>query len=305
MTDRKQTTEKREAGMADYIKEAFLFRWNLLLFLGGAAAAVLSPIPDVLLPLLGAAELAYLTGLTAIPRFRAAIDAKVHSQGRASLVPAATPQTTAQTALQEVLGTLDPDSRNRFQRLRDRCLEMRTIAHGVRGSAPGDGGGTDDVRTPALDRLLWVFLRLLRSRQALERFLATTDEDEIEKRLTDLEQRREMAQQRGDERIVRSLVDNIATTQMRLDNYRKAESNAEFVAVELDRIEGKIQALTEVMISTQDPDFISSQVDSVAESMKHTEEAIAELNSITGLRDELEGTPSILEASIPPALEVQ
>ena len=27
------------AGMTDYLKEAFLFRWNLLFFLGGAAAA--------------------------------------------------------------------------------------------------------------------------------------------------------------------------------------------------------------------------------------------------------------------------
>lgn len=304
MTDRKRTDNKREAGIADYVKEAFLFRWNLLFFLGGAAAAVLSPIPDVLLPLLGAAELAYLAGLSAIPRFRAAIDAKVHAEGKQALVKSG-PPTTAQAALQDILGTLEPDARNRFQRLRDRCLEMRKIAQGVRGSAPGDRAESDELRTPALDRLLWVFLRLLRSRQALQRFLATTDEKAIEKRLADLEQRKETAGQRGDDRIVRSLVDNIATTQLRLDNYRKAESNAEFVTVELDRIEGKIQALTEVMISTQDPDFISSQVDSVAESMKHTEEAIAELNSITGLRDEMEGTPAILEASIPPALEVQ
>ena len=32
------------AGMTDYLKEAFLFRWNLLLFLGGTAAAALTPL---------------------------------------------------------------------------------------------------------------------------------------------------------------------------------------------------------------------------------------------------------------------
>lgn len=286
--------------MLDYLKEAFLFRWNLLLFLGGAAAAAISPVPDALLPLVGAVELAYLAGLTAIPRFRAAIDAKVHARNKEALVQKT--QTSAAVTLQEMMAALSPEARGRFQKLRDRCIEMQRIAHGVRGAA-GARGEADKIRTPALDRLLWVFLRSLRSQQAMSRFLATTDEDAIQARLEELEQRSKAAKEKGDERIARSLVDDVATTRLRLDNYRKAESNAEFLAVELDRIEGKIQALTELMISTQDPDFISSQVDSVAESMKHTEEAIQELNSITGLRDELESTPEILEAPIPPALE--
>src|SRR6185312_2267481 len=52
----------REAGMPDYLKEAFLFRWNLLFFLGGVAAAALTPVAGVLLPLVAAGELTYLAG---------------------------------------------------------------------------------------------------------------------------------------------------------------------------------------------------------------------------------------------------
>ena len=70
------------AGMPDYLKEAFLFRWNLLFFLGGAAAAALTPLAPVLLPLVAAGEVTYLTGLVSVPRFRAAIDAKVHAAGK-------------------------------------------------------------------------------------------------------------------------------------------------------------------------------------------------------------------------------
>src|ERR1700681_1080961 len=70
------------AGMTGYLKEAFLFRWNLLFFLGGTAAAALTPVAGVLLPLVAAGELTYLTGLVSIPRFRAAIDAKVHAANR-------------------------------------------------------------------------------------------------------------------------------------------------------------------------------------------------------------------------------
>src|SRR5206468_8053611 len=79
----------RTAGMPDYLKEAFLFRWNLLLFLGGTAAAALTPIAGVLLPLVAAGELTYLTGLVSVPRFRAAIDARTHAAGRGAAAPVA------------------------------------------------------------------------------------------------------------------------------------------------------------------------------------------------------------------------
>ena len=69
----------RAAGVPDYLKEAFLFRWNLLFFLGSTAAAALTPVSGILLPLVAAGELTYLAGLVSIPRFRAAIDAKVHA----------------------------------------------------------------------------------------------------------------------------------------------------------------------------------------------------------------------------------
>ena len=51
-------------------------------------------------------------------------------------------------------------------------------------------------------------------------------------------------------------------------------------------------------ISHQDPDYISSQVASVAESMAHTEEAIRELNAITGLADGMDVAPPILGAGV-------
>src|SRR5215212_11969130 len=77
------------AGTVAYMKEAFMFRWNLLFFLGGTAAAALTPLAPVLLPLVAAGELTYLTGLVSVPRFRAAIDAKVHAARQAPAAGAA------------------------------------------------------------------------------------------------------------------------------------------------------------------------------------------------------------------------
>ena len=70
------------ATTADYVKEAFFFRWNLLFLAGGAAAAAMTPLAPVLLPLVAAGELVYMAGLISIPRFRAAIDAKKYAATR-------------------------------------------------------------------------------------------------------------------------------------------------------------------------------------------------------------------------------
>jgi hypothetical protein len=288
------------ASVWHYLKEAFLFKWNLAGFLGATAFGLMSPAPDIALPLVVAAELAYLVGLTTIPRFRAAIDAKVHAQKKEALVAGPGARASVATLGTMVQG-LSPKARQRFQVLRDRCVAMQSIAQGIHGRTGPSGG--EDLRTPALDRLLWVFLRLLYSQQALERFLAATDEEALSRQIEGLRQRAEAAKERNEERMMRSLTDSIATAELRLDNFRKAESNAEFVGVELERIEGKIQALSEMAVSHQDPDYITSQVDSVAESMAHTEEAIRELNAITGLSSDMEAPPPILDTSLEQAIE--
>src|SRR5919109_2008727 len=88
-----------QAGLPDYLKEAFFFRWNLLFFLGGTAAAAMTPLAPVLLPLVAAGELTYLAGLVSIPRFRAAIDAKVHAAAKGSPAVAAPPPVPLVTML--------------------------------------------------------------------------------------------------------------------------------------------------------------------------------------------------------------
>ncbi len=293
---RDDSAKDARAGMPDYLKEAFLFRWNLLFLLGGAAAAALTPVAGVLLPLVAAAEVTYLTGLVSVPRFRAAIDAKVHAIRRAAgQTPTVQPPPVS---LVTMLKGLPADARARFERLHARCVEMRSIAAGVRGATGDQTGGAEEIRTPGLDRLLWLFLRLLLSKTALDRFLQAMDEREISKRLEDLRKSLATAQGGSDERIVHSLQDSIASGELRLDNYARAKKNSEFVSIELDRIEGKIQALAEMAVNRQDPDFLSSQVDSAADSMRQTEKAVSELQHLTGLADQLEEPPAILEADL-------
>ncbi len=282
--------------MLKYWRAAFLYRWNLLFFLGGAIGAVLSPWPDAALPIVGALEIAYLTGLTSMPRFRKAIDA-----GEASIVRnAAAGPVNAQDSLNQMLESLPALSLRRFLLLRQRCFEMRDIASGVQGRMAGnsDAQSADSIRTPALDKLLFLFLKLLMSQSGLERFLRSTSEPELATRLEAVKAKLAEAGAANDERVMRSLQDSLADAQLRLDNYQKSAKDLEFVGVELDRIETKIKALIEMGVSRQDPDVFSTQVTAAAESMQQTEDAVMNLQSLSGLADQLAEPPAILNADL-------
>jgi hypothetical protein len=278
------------AGILEYLKRAFLYRWNLLLFLGGAAAAALSPWPDALLPLLLAAEVAYLGGLVSRPKFRDAIDAQVYKEAQQ---PGARQGAAAGSeSVIEIVNSLTPASRQRFESLRLRCLEMKSIARGVGSQS---ASSSEDLSTPALDRLLWIFLRLLVSQQGLDRFLRSTNDAEIRARIEEAKTKLNSAAAQ-EERFKHSLEDSVAVQELRLENYKKAGENAEFVRVELDRIEAKIQALVESSVNRQDPNVLSSQIEGVAESVQSTEAAIRELQQITGVVDQMQEPPAILDA---------
>jgi len=78
---------------------------------------------------------------------------------------------------------------------------------------------------------------------------------------------------------------------------RPRKKNDEFVSVELDVSKAKFRP-GEMTVNRQDPDFLSSQVDSAADSMRQTEKAVSELQHLTGLQDQLEDRHPILETDL-------
>ncbi|MCB1636814.1 MAG: hypothetical protein KDI51_19660, partial [Xanthomonadales bacterium] len=139
-------------GLLGYLGAAFSWRWNLLALGAGIATAVISGTPEILLPVVGAAELLYLTGLISIPKFRQAIDMRhAASRRKESTQPA---KVDARDQVDQLLNQLAPGLRKRFLEVRERCLTMGRIARGLSGGQ----SSADDLRTPGLDKLLWVFL---------------------------------------------------------------------------------------------------------------------------------------------------
>jgi hypothetical protein len=285
------------SGIGAYLKAAFTYHWNLLILGGAVVASLISGHADALLPIVAAGELAYMTTLISNSRFRRAIDARPFASSGSGF-SSSSQNIDADQQLTELLRELGPGPRRRFLQLREKCLTMGRLARGM-GAATAAAEPSDSMRNEGLDKLLWVFLKLLHSQQSLWHFLEETDEPALSQQLADLEKRRKALGEKPDERLLRTLTDAIATATMRLDNLGNAKKNSEFVDLELDRIENKILALSEMAVNNQNPDFISTQVDAVADSITQTESAMHELNQLTGIsRDLSSAPPKILQTNI-------
>lgn len=278
--------------MFSYIKKAFTNQWNLLLFAGGLGFAALSGRPDIGMPIVIAFEAAYLGLLGTHPKFQRYVDAQSAKANRE------VSSKRNVDILDKIQRSLPRKQYNRYQSLRERCKRLGRIA--VDLQTPSDFGSEMDLnslQTKGLDRLLWVYLRLLFSQNSMEQFFETVSEEKIKSDLARIESQLEELDPEDavhSAKIRRTLLDNQVTLKERLDNYKQASSNYQFVTLELERVENKIKSLAEISVNRQDPEYVSGQIDAVAESMKDTERTMSELNFVTGLGEIDEDVPELM-----------
>lgn len=278
-------------GLWDYLKAAFHNRWNVMALLSGTVLSLFSGHLDIALPLVAAAELLYLGSAVTNPRYQRLIDSKLNAAER---------ERTSADMLQrfnQLLYGLDQDSREMFQKLRARCNCLAP------GSAGGAGPGMDAVteaHVEGINRLLWVYLKLLHTRRTLDRFLASIDDGELDRNEAEIRKRIAALPSQPAEEIAQkmrsSLEDTQATLAARKSNLKRAKDNFDYVEVELERISTKLTALSEMAMNRQDPAQITSSVDDVARSVESTEQAIGELQVFTGLTAEDSAAPPILSS---------
>lgn len=286
-------------GFIDYLKAAFLQHWNILYLFGVLGLTVLTPsYADAVLALGAAGEAALLASLVGNERFRRMVNSRAN---------AAADKRSSEEVMQRFnalyLG-LDREARARFDALKKRCEVLRGVEFNDDDSS--ERGGIDKIaenQLQGVNKLLWVYLKLLHTHGALLQFLANTDAREInaleeaaKARLKDIP---ENSENPNDEKKRRSLEDTLASAKLRRDNLQRARDNLEYVQLELARIASKVTALAEMTVSRHNPDAITNQVDDAARSVETTEQAIGDLRMFNGLTAEDVQAPRILQPPTP------
>jgi hypothetical protein len=273
----------------NYIQAAFKNPWHLLVLGAGTVAGLISGHADVALPIVAAGEMIYLTSLAGHPRFQHYVD---HYQ---NVVTSSQSNEVARKRFDDMYQGLDDRARRAFDELRGRCLSVSELAE--------TGGKIDPLAAEQLqgiNKLLWVYLKLLHTKARLERFFASTDEREIEQLLAD--SRRRLAGLPNDattnpitEKKKKTLEDTLATAEARKGNLKRAQENHEFVELELQRISAKLSGVVELAANRSDPAALTTEVDDAARSVVSTEQMMSELQMFTGITQEEEGeAPEIL-----------
>jgi hypothetical protein len=196
---------------------AFLWRWNLLIFGAGVAFSMLSPSPSMFFPLVAAVDIAYLGLLAPHPKFQKAVAAR--RRGGAEEVH-------VRQVMDQIRKVLKHQAWERFERLRNRCKQLNDLAVQFRGPDARQDPALFDLQSSSLERLLWLFLKLLYSQDALEGFLNSTDRTEIQRQIEVNEKSLELAKSKGrSEKLLTALQDKLAILRQRLENYDRAKDN--------------------------------------------------------------------------------
>ena len=280
---------KNEDGIVANLVRAGKWHWNLLGLGAGTALALMSgPLALGGLAIVGGLELAYLGFLGLNPRFQAVLKA-----GKQPPPPAA----DGLRQLDQLLSFLTPDDRQRFEKLRDRCAALLELRRNMEAKDPGLTA--ERFRGESLDRMLWLFLKLLHQKSGLERFLATTSREAIETELQRSEAQLHEALGRHpqdptptENRLATSIRERIATVRERLTNHDQAGGNWELACAEIDKTEQQINHLCEIGMTLRDSGDLAAQADSISASMQSSERVFADTAA----------TDLILADTVPPLL---
>ena len=197
---------------------------------------------------------------------------------------------------------LNPKDAARFESLRQRCTELVKLRRDM--AAKEGASGVDNFRSESLDRMLWLFLKLLHQRTGLEKFLGATRRESIEAELKSAEQQLATALERDqssglpESRLATSIRDRVTTIRERLDNHQQAAESLELVSAEIDKTEQQITHLCEVGMTMSDSAGLSTQIDSISASLQSSEKIFSQA-SFSQIYDD-EPAPPLLSGLIAP-----
>ena len=203
-------------------------------------------------------EMAYLGTLATNERFQRTVRASQQWQTRRQW----------QVTVDDLVRQLSAEGQRRYRLLESRCKsileqQQRLVAGPTGLEAQGE----------SLNRLLWVFLRLMVTRQSIDRIVqeaAGGNEDiiRLQERIRNLQTR--LKEESIGEELRRSLTGQIDILQQRIEKRKEAREKLAFLDAELVRIEEQAELVREQAVLSTDPQTVSQRIDQITATLGGT-----------------------------------
>jgi len=168
----------------------------------------------------------------------------------------------ADDRMQIVYSRLQPEGQRRYRALVVQCREILGIA------APA-GEKVTDFRAGNLNQLLFLFLRLLSSREGIVDTLSRVDRRQLEEAIESLRGRIAEAPD-AEGPLARSLRATLEIQEKRLANLDLATTNLAVIDSELERIEQQVRLVREESAISGRPEVLSARLDAVSATLSET-----------------------------------
>jgi hypothetical protein len=232
--------------------------------------------PGLLLLGLGL-ELAYLYTLSSSARFRRVVDGQESFQQRSAW----------DSRVKKLVLQLAPDDQLRYRNLEKRCqgiIAQQNLADnpiGMKAQAEGFG------------KFLWIYLRLLLTRQAIMRIqsdpLREGDRHTLEDRVAKLQT--QLADKSIADELRKSLSSQAEILQQRLAKQAEARDKLAYLEAELVRVQEQVELIREQAALSGDPTAVSQRIDEVSASLGGTTQWISDQQQIYGKIDDMLDQP--------------
>lgn len=230
-------------------------------------------------------ELAYLFLLSTNGRFQRLVNAQ----------EAVNEQKQWDTRLQGMLSELSRQDQQRYRALETRCRAI--LAQRARDQLPAQL----QTQGEGLGRLLWIYLRLLHTRQSLTHVLreASSVDEPLERRVERLDHK--IRREAISDDLRRSYEGQLEILRQRLAKQAEARQKLDFLDAELNRIEQQVELIREQAIISHDPNALSQRIDEVGATLTGTSDWIRDQQRIYGsMQDLLEDPPPVTPLAPPP-----
>src|SRR5262252_743522 len=204
----------------------------------------------------------------------------------------------AEDKMKGAYDALQPGSQSRYRALVVVCREVL----GLSGSTPE--GNLTDFRAGNLNQMLWLFLRLLASREGITDTLARIDRRQLEAGLESLKSRVASASD-PESALARSLRATLEIQQKRVTNLDAATNNLAVIDAELERIEQQVRLVREESAVSRSPEALSARLDSVSSTLSETSRWMDQHSDLmTDLTSaDLDDVPALPRAPVEPTAE--